>query len=215
MAAVAEAAAAELELHLPSHNTSTAEISPEFLRRHRPKHRDGRGGDADADDEDPLLYFCWQQQSCGSCLEASVACSWCPGSTTCVPNRAPFPLLAPLTTPAICPLAARERWELRAAPLGCNVSTLTFLTGVVSVLGTLVLVFVGWAVVVLGRKGWRAVGVRVGRRKRGVGRDGFRDYGSGRGRGPDRDRRTGRWDGREAERRLVFMVEEERRPLLV
>ncbi|KLJ06856.1 hypothetical protein EMPG_17655, partial [Blastomyces silverae] len=76
MAEVTEATA--LGLLLPSHNTSTLEISPEFLRRHRPKHRDGRGG-GDGKDEDPLLYFCWRQQSCGSCLKASAECSWCPG----------------------------------------------------------------------------------------------------------------------------------------
>ncbi|KAL2380188.1 hypothetical protein BDBG_00223 [Blastomyces gilchristii SLH14081] len=233
----ATAPAAALELHLPSEKNSTLEISPEFLRRHRPKHRDGRGGDGK--DEDPLFYICWQQQSCGSCLKASVECSWCPGSSTCVPNRSLFPLLAPLTSSAICPLAARERWELRAAPLGCNVSTFTLLTGVVSVLGTLALVLVGWCGVVLGRKGWRAA--EVWRRdrgrtwgydygygvRRGRGRDHGYGYGygygygngngNGRGRdhGRERDRGTRRWVERGGERRLVFVVEEERRPLLV
>ncbi|OJD15970.1 hypothetical protein ACJ73_08923, partial [Blastomyces percursus] len=79
MAEVTEAVApaAALGLRLPGYNTSTLEISPEFLRRHHPKHRDGRGGDGK--DEDPLLYFCWRQQSCGSCLQASGECSWCPG----------------------------------------------------------------------------------------------------------------------------------------
>ncbi|OJD17613.1 hypothetical protein AJ78_02312 [Emergomyces pasteurianus Ep9510] len=222
---MAEAAAAPLGLHLPSRN-STSEISPEFLSRHHRKDGDG-GGDGD---NDPLLYFCWRQQSCGSCLESSKACSWCFGSSTCVPNSAPFPLLAPLTSSSICPLASRERWELRATPLGCNVSTLTFLTSVASVLGTVVLLLVGWVIVVLGRKGWRAVrsGARAetrtgdgGRRRRDWGDWGewgfiFRDRDRGRGSGGRR------WLGREAGRRVVVFVEDgrgtradERRPLLV
>ncbi|KKZ65533.1 hypothetical protein EMCG_08606 [[Emmonsia] crescens] len=215
--AEAAAAAATLGLHLPPPSPNTSEISPEFLRRHHnKKHGDGGSGD----DADPLLYFCWRQQSCGPCLEASKACSWCPGSSTCVPNRFPFPLLAPLTASSICPLGPRERWELRATPLGCDVSTLTFLTSIVSVLGTLVLVLVGWGVVVLGRKGWRAVG--SGGRK---GREWDWDWDLGLGfdgRSRGRGRSGRRWLDRRAGRRVVVVVEEgagrgaeERRPLLV
>ena len=49
-----------------------------------------------------------------------------------MPNPARLPILAPMRNAQICPLASKEQWELRALPLGCNVSTLTF----VSVLGT-------------------------------------------------------------------------------
>lgn len=71
----AAAAVAALGLHLPP-SPNTSEISPEFLRRH---HNKKHGDDGSGDDADPLLYFCWRQQSCGPCLEASKACSWCPG----------------------------------------------------------------------------------------------------------------------------------------
>ncbi|EEH08343.1 predicted protein [Histoplasma capsulatum G186AR] len=197
-----------LELHLPSRRINASDMSPEFLRRHHLKHGNGRGDDHEEDKDDPLLHFCWQQQRCGSCLEASRACSWCPDSSTCVPNRFPFPLLAPLTSPSICPLGSRERWELRAAPLGCNVSTLTFMTGAVSVSGTLLLVFVGWVIVVLGRKVWRAVRFRGGGRERRRGRSGsdWRFDFNGRG--------GGRWWNLGSGRRIVAIVEQERRPLL-
>ncbi|OAX77807.1 hypothetical protein ACJ72_07889 [Emergomyces africanus] len=214
---MAEAPAALGLLHLPNHSTS--EISPEFLSRHHRKHGDGGGDD---DNIDPLLYFCWRQQSCGSCLEASKACSWCFGSSTCVPNRSPIPLLAPLTSSSICPLASRERWELRATPLGCNVSTLTFLTNVFSVLATLLLVLVGWRVVALGRKRWRVggFGPGPGGRRRGYWGFSFRNRNHDRGRG--RGHGGWWWSGREAGKRVVVFVQEgrgsrvdERRPLLV
>lgn len=90
----------------------------------------------------------------------------------------------------------------------------------VSVLGTLVLVLVGWGVVVLGRKGWRAVG--FGGRK---GREWDWDWDLGLGfdgRGRGRGRIGRRWLDRRAGRRVVVVVEEgtgrgaeERRPLLV
>ncbi|OOO09199.1 GOLD domain protein [Aspergillus oryzae] len=67
-------------------------------------------------------------------------------TSTCVPNPARFPILAPLGSSNICPLGSKERWELRAMPFGCNVSTFTFLTAVVSVLGTLATVALGYFV---------------------------------------------------------------------
>ncbi|EEH17884.2 hypothetical protein PABG_00447 [Paracoccidioides brasiliensis Pb03] len=204
----------ELELELPSHNIS--DIWPEFLNRHR-KHK-GNGGSDDNDDE-RLFQFCWRRQSCGSCLEASKACSWCAISSTCIPNRSPFPLLAPLENHTLCPLGPHERWELRSTPLGCNVSTATFLTGVVSVLSTLVLVLVGWVVVVFMKMGWRGF-VSMRRRENGTGTgagpgsgwewmDGFRFVVGGR-----------RWLDRMGQRRVVVVFDEgrdggERRPLLV
>lgn len=62
-------------------------------------------------------------------------------SSTCVPNpSAKYPLLAPIDYPDICPLGAKERWELRARGLGCNVSTRNFLSVVVAVISSFVLV---------------------------------------------------------------------------
>ncbi|EFR01542.1 hypothetical protein MGYG_04544 [Nannizzia gypsea CBS 118893] len=89
---------------------------------------------------DDLLPFCWRNQDCGSCLRAANFCSWCASSSTCVPNTSAFPLLAPLTNSSICPLGAKERWEIRTRPFGCAVSAASFLTCIVSVICTLVLV---------------------------------------------------------------------------
>ncbi|EGD98290.1 hypothetical protein TESG_05669 [Trichophyton tonsurans CBS 112818] len=91
-----------------------------------------------------LLPFCWRNQDCGSCLRAADFCSWCAFSSTCVPNTSPFPLLAPLTNNSICPLGTKERWEIRTRPFGCAVSSATFLTCIVSVIGTLLLVVVAY-----------------------------------------------------------------------
>jgi hypothetical protein len=107
---------------------------------------------------DSLISKCMRLQDCGSCLSSS-SCSWCPvvcfpplahlptpslltiyisKTSFCVPNTSPIPILAPFTNPSICPLAhGRERWELRTRPLGCNCSTITFLTSVISVIATL------------------------------------------------------------------------------
>ncbi|KAE8158472.1 hypothetical protein BDV40DRAFT_19235 [Aspergillus tamarii] len=95
---------------------------------------------------DPLFYLCWRRQSCGWCLQGDAPCSWCSVTSTCVPNPTRFPILAPLSSSNICPLGSKERWELRAMPFGCNVSTFTFLTAVVSVLGTLATIALGYFV---------------------------------------------------------------------
>ena len=60
-------------------------------------------------------------------------------SGTCIPNPSHPALLAPFSNPDICPLWS-ERWELRTSALGCHVSTITFLTCIVSVIATLVIV---------------------------------------------------------------------------
>lgn len=99
-----------------------------------------------ADTSDPLFHVCWRRQSCSSCLAGDVACSWCAISSVCVPNPAHLPILAPMRNAQICPLASTERWELRALPFGCNVSTLTF----VSVLGTVIGIIVLGVIVALG-----------------------------------------------------------------
>lgn len=64
-------------------------------------------------------------------------------SSTCVPNPATWPLLTPIYNPNICSLND-ERWELRGNELGCKVSTRTFLSVVVAVLGTVFLICAGW-----------------------------------------------------------------------
>ncbi|KAL4894054.1 hypothetical protein BDV59DRAFT_21383 [Aspergillus ambiguus] len=98
------------------------------------------------DTSDPLFYVCWRRQTCGWCLEGDVPCSWCAVSSTCVPNRASLTILSPLGSSQICPLGSKERWELRTTTLGCNVSTITFLTAVVSVVATLAVIGLGYLV---------------------------------------------------------------------
>ena len=66
-------------------------------------------------------------------------------SSTCVPNPATWPLLTPIYNPDVCSLND-ERWELRGNELGCKVSTRTFLSVVVAVLGTVFLICAGWGV---------------------------------------------------------------------
>ncbi|KAB8302863.1 hypothetical protein EYC80_006197 [Monilinia laxa] len=83
-----------------------------------------------------LLNKCWGHQECWGCL-ATGPCSWCSVSSTCVPNTSPVHILAPIFNSDICPLWS-ERWELRTRPLGCHVSTITFLTFFGSIYGTLV-----------------------------------------------------------------------------
>lgn len=53
-----------------------------------------------------------------------------------MPNTARVPIFAPIGSESICPLGSKERWELRALPLGCHASTLTVLSVMIAVLGT-------------------------------------------------------------------------------
>lgn len=55
-----------------------------------------------------------------------------------------FPLLSPIKHDSICALGS-ERFELRTAGLGCQVSTITFLTSVVTIFCTLFGVLVLWS----------------------------------------------------------------------
>ncbi|KAJ5127231.1 hypothetical protein N7448_008010 [Penicillium atrosanguineum] len=82
---------------------------------------------------DPLFNICWSRQSCSSCLAGDVACSWC--------------AIPPLRSTHICPLGAKERWELRALPFGCSVSTTTFLSTAVAALSTVALIGVVYLVI--------------------------------------------------------------------
>jgi hypothetical protein len=57
-----------------------------------------------------------------------------------VPNPARLPIFSPIRSSHLCPLGDKERWELRAAPFGCNVSTLTVLSVLVALVSSLVLI---------------------------------------------------------------------------
>ncbi|TVY73393.1 hypothetical protein LSUE1_G005427 [Lachnellula suecica] len=62
-----------------------------------------------------------------------------------------IPILAPILNANICPIWS-DRWELRTRTLGCHVSTITFLTCVISVLTTLVVIGLVVLEIKLGRK---------------------------------------------------------------
>ncbi|OAQ63338.1 hypothetical protein VFPPC_16461 [Pochonia chlamydosporia 170] len=96
------------------------------------------------------LLRCWAQQTCGGCLDTT-ECSWCPYTWSCIPNSYRVPLLAPIYNERICPHPA-ERWEVRTHPFGCNVSTTTSLTAIVSVVATLVLALIVLTAVILIRR---------------------------------------------------------------
>ncbi|KAI2473641.1 hypothetical protein F4781DRAFT_139816 [Annulohypoxylon bovei var. microspora] len=91
--------------------------------------------------DDAHLMRCWRIQNCKDCLTTQPDCSWCPFSWTCVPNSANIPFLAPAWDENVCPHWA-ERWEIRTRPLGCQVSTITTLTSLVTIASTLVLILI-------------------------------------------------------------------------
>ncbi|KAH8731999.1 hypothetical protein GQ44DRAFT_698332 [Phaeosphaeriaceae sp. PMI808] len=96
--------------------------------------------DSPKDDWD-RLFKCWGYTDCGDCHRSEGFCGWCPISSTCLPlptdplSRA-FPLLSPIRYKNICALGS-ERFELRTSGLGCQVSTITFLTSIVTIFSTL------------------------------------------------------------------------------
>ncbi|KXJ96001.1 hypothetical protein Micbo1qcDRAFT_30428 [Microdochium bolleyi] len=113
------------------------------------------------DDDDDHLHRCWHLTNCKDCLGMESDCSWCPFSWTCVPNRNKnLPFLAPAWDEDICPHWA-ERWELRTRPLGCQVSTITTLTSLVTIACTLTLVLLGFGTIF----GVRQVSRWCGRRR--------------------------------------------------
>ncbi|CAI6306138.1 unnamed protein product [Periconia digitata] len=100
-------------------------------------------------DDRHRLELCWGYNDCGDCHRSDGFCGWCPLSQTCLPlptdaiSRA-FPLLAPLRYKFIC-ATGPERFELRTSGLGCQVSTITFLTSIVTIFCTLLgLVILYW-----------------------------------------------------------------------
>ena len=60
-------------------------------------------------------------------------------SSTCIPNPSIIHILAPIYHAGICPLES-ERWELRARCFDCHVSTITFITCIISICSTLVVI---------------------------------------------------------------------------
>ncbi|KAJ4993473.1 hypothetical protein SVAN01_01021 [Stagonosporopsis vannaccii] len=96
--------------------------------------------DAPKDDWD-RLFKCWGISDCGDCHRSNGSCGWCPISSTCLPlptdrlSRA-FPLLTPVRYKGICAFGS-ERFELRTGGLGCQVSTITFLTAIVTIFATI------------------------------------------------------------------------------
>ncbi|KAK4647624.1 uncharacterized protein QC761_103075 [Podospora bellae-mahoneyi] len=103
---------------------------------------------------DDHLRRCWRQQSCSPCLSEN-ACSWCPFTQSCTPNTHPLPLLAPISQPDICPHWS-ERWEVRTQPLGCNMSAITALSILLSILSTILLGLLAWTTTVAYRRLRRA-----------------------------------------------------------
>src|ERR1700733_2959222 len=107
--------------------------------------------------DDPDLFFhCWTRPHCPACLSPSnpYPCSWCATSQTCVPNTVfsyPFGILSPIKSAEICPLAWRERWEMRARPFSCRCSSMTFVSVVVAVLGTFLSLLLIWLGLRFGR----------------------------------------------------------------
>jgi hypothetical protein len=75
-----------------------------------------------------------------------------------VPNLVRLPILSPIGSAHICPLGSEERWKLRAQPFGCNASSLTVLSVVVSIVGTLVTIGAGCGILYLAkhvRRRWK------------------------------------------------------------
>ncbi|KAJ5166772.1 uncharacterized protein N7482_005553 [Penicillium canariense] len=129
-----------------------AALMPVSRPRYSPpvvEHLTRGGTDASSILDDPIFHVCWRRQSCSSCLTGDVGCSWCAISSTCVPNPVRLPILAPIRSANICPLGSEERWELRALPFGCRASTLTVISVIVAVLGTLAAIGVGYGALYL------------------------------------------------------------------
>ncbi|KAH8657457.1 hypothetical protein BGZ60DRAFT_383376 [Tricladium varicosporioides] len=89
-------------------------------------------------DPDKLLHLCWAHQEPSDCLD-QVPCSWCPFSSTCVPNLSKIQILAPIYHADVCPLLS-ERWEIRTRLFGANISTITLLACIISMLAGLAIV---------------------------------------------------------------------------
>ncbi|KAF2245840.1 hypothetical protein BU26DRAFT_399180, partial [Trematosphaeria pertusa] len=114
-------------------------------------------------DDRKRLELCWGYTDCGDCHRSKGFCGWCAISSTCLPlpldplSRA-FPLLSPMRYKFICAMGP-ERFELRTSGLGCQVSTITFLTSIVTIFCTLFGVLVLYGLVKAGK--WVAWTLKV------------------------------------------------------
>ncbi|KAL6704490.1 hypothetical protein ACN47E_008119 [Coniothyrium glycines] len=166
------------------------------------------------------LFRCWGYSDCGDCHRSEGHCGWCAISSTCLPlpldplSRA-FPLLSPIRHKEICALGL-ERFELRTAGLGCQVSTITFLTSIVTIICTVFGVFVLVGILKL----YRAIAAAI----RGS-KGGYAVYGDGtQGIWVRGNEISGSWRRRMRAKQREFEVEDivdgvprrvaERRPLL-
>ncbi|KAF2703418.1 hypothetical protein K504DRAFT_463480 [Pleomassaria siparia CBS 279.74] len=119
-----------------------------------------RWGDSPKDDRN-RLENCWRYMDCGDCHRSEGFCGWCAISGTCLPlptdslSRA-FPLLSPMRYKSICVMGS-ERFELRTSGLGCQVSTITFLTSIVTIFCTIVGLVVIYGLVKLLK--WIGIGI--------------------------------------------------------
>ncbi|KAF2871103.1 hypothetical protein BDV95DRAFT_494640 [Massariosphaeria phaeospora] len=117
-------------------------------------------------DERGRLERCWGYSDCGDCHRSEGRCGWCGISSTCLPlpadplSRA-FPLLSPIRYKFIC-ATGPERFELRTSGLGCQVSTITFLTSIVTIFCTLFGVLVLYGLVKVAKWGGLASRARTG-----------------------------------------------------
>ncbi|KAF2191823.1 hypothetical protein K469DRAFT_556602 [Zopfia rhizophila CBS 207.26] len=118
-------------------------------------------------DDRKRLELCWGYQDCGDCHRSEGFCGWCAISSTCLPlpldplSRA-FPLLSPVSHKGICALGP-ERFELRTGGLGCQVSTITFLTSVITIFCTIFGALILLGLVIAGKR----VGLALKSRKGG------------------------------------------------
>ncbi|PSN74393.1 hypothetical protein BS50DRAFT_567229 [Corynespora cassiicola Philippines] len=114
-------------------------------------------------DDRKRLEKCWGYTDCGDCHRSDGYCGWCAISSTCLPlptdplSRA-FPLLSPIRYKFICAMGP-ERFELRTRGLGCQVSTITFLTSIVTIFCTIFGLLVIYGIVKAAK--WIGFGARA------------------------------------------------------
>ena len=137
-----------------------------------------------------------QSASCLDPDDADLKCGWCP--FVCAPRISPYPhppphpllansphqsntcvptphLLFPIHHPNTCPLP-NERFELRAPPLGCNVSLINVLSVTIAIASTLLISLLLFSLISLcrasrrRRRAWSVWGSPVDSTYGGVGR---------------------------------------------
>ncbi|KAF2718998.1 hypothetical protein K431DRAFT_252222 [Polychaeton citri CBS 116435] len=94
------------------------------------------------------LSACWQHQNCNACLGDNSECGWCPSSNACIPANS---LFEPVRNKDVCP-SRSDRFELRTKALGCNCSTTTLLSVLVTILCTIAALVLLYYIFILVRK---------------------------------------------------------------